>query len=154
MSPLEIRLIAYAIVLGLYTWGIHTLDAHHYERVEAAEKLAQANAYAAQQSQVIASLRTQEAATQAAEKQYETLKATADATAQRFSDSLRAYESLRARAVPAASGPAALTDAAARIPCSDPELDRLSNAAIKAALNDTATLTGLQTWAVTSSASH
>lgn len=151
MTPLEIRLIAYIVTGLLYTgfvsWGSVTLESHHRDRVEAADKLAQAAQVQVQQAQVIADLKAQQAATVAAENKYETLKNDYAALSSRFDSSLSNYTQVHGQLVSATSTAAALTHAAATGACSDTEVGRLSGEAVKAALSDAAELAGLQTWA-------
>lgn len=153
MTALEIRLIAYALgflaIVGVTAWSVHTLDAHHYERLEAADKLAQAAAFQAQQQKTIDDLKAQQAATQAAEKQLETLKAATDGTSRQLSDSVRAYAELRRGLLSATSTAATLADATSKGAQRDSELANLVQQATAGCLNDAAALTALQTWAGT-----
>lgn len=75
MTALEIRIIAYAVgfllVVGMTAWAVHTLDAHHYERIEAAEKAAQADLLAEAQRNVIAAQTAQRAAETKVETEHE-----------------------------------------------------------------------------------
>lgn len=77
MTPLELRIIAYALAallsFGAVAWGVHTLDAHHYERIAQADKLAQDQALQDAQQQVIAAQAERAAATQQVERAHELL---------------------------------------------------------------------------------
>lgn len=151
MNPLEFRLIAYALVtmlaLGGAGWAGHRLTALHYEAMIAKDTEARNQAVQTAKDGVIADLKLQIVATQAAEKKYDDLKAGNVALAQRFADSLRAYQGLRSNGMSAPAGSAAIANAASQGPCSDPELERLSGEAVKASLDDAAALTALQEWA-------
>lgn len=77
MSPFEIRLIAYAVLalvtMGGAAWGAHVITSHHYERLMAADKLAQDTALQEAQQKVIAAQTERAAATQQVEKAHELL---------------------------------------------------------------------------------
>lgn len=151
MTPLEIRLLSYIaaglLYSGLLIWGTVTLTSHHFERVEAADKLAQASAIQVQQQKTLDDLKAQQVATQAAEQKYVELKANNDRVAQQFADSLRAYQGLRASVLSAASSTAALADAARAGADRDTRLAELARSAVEACQNDAAQLTALQQWA-------
>jgi chlorite dismutase len=147
MNPLEIRAII-AVVLALGAgWGGYTLASHHYERLMATDRIAQDTAIQAQQVKAIADLQAQQAATVAAEKQYEALKATSDGLSQRLADSVSNYASLRGSVLSTASSAAALADAARASSTSNSELASLVRSATEACEGDAAQLTALQTWA-------
>jgi len=151
VTALEIRLLSYIaaglLYSGLLIWGTVTLTSHHFERLEAADKIAQAAAVQASQQKTIDDLKTQQAATAAAEQKYADLKASNDRVAQQFADSLRAYQGLRASVLSAASSTAALADAARAGADRDTRLAELARSAVQACQNDAAQLTALQQWA-------
>lgn len=158
MNPLELRILAYGVLALLFAggniWLGYHFTAQHYQALAARDAMARDQAIQIQQQQAIAALKAQQAATAAAEKQYETLKATSDATAQRLSDSLSNYAALRGSLLSTAASTATLADAARQGASRNTELAGLVRQATEACLSDAATLTGLQTWAATSSASH
>lgn len=147
MTALEIRLLAYAALLGLFAWGIHTLDAHHYERLEALEQVARDNAIQAQQQKAIADLQAQQAATVAAENRYVALKASSDDLSTRLARSVQEYGALRGSLVSATATAAALADAASQGARSNSEIAGLVREATGACLDDSAKLSALQAWA-------
>lgn len=151
MPAWEIKLLVY-IVLGLgYTgfvsWGSVTLTNHHWERVGAAEKLAQAAQVQVQQEKTIVELHAQQAATVAAEQKYVDLKAATSGISNQLSRSVSDYSALRRSVLSTASSAAALADAARQSSESDRQLTELVRQATNACLDDSTTLTALQTWA-------
>jgi len=151
MTALEIRLLAYALLALILLGGAGYVGAHftalHYERVMAADRAAQTQAILIEQQKTIAAQAAQQAATQAAEKQYEDLKASADATAQRLSDSVRQLAALHSFVLSSPPGSPAQPDAT---PAESTGPDRLAAAAgrvDKTCREDAARLTALQTWA-------
>lgn len=75
MTPLEIRIILYAVGAlvfgGSIAWASVTLTNHHWERVTAAEKLAQDEALAEAQRTVIAAQKAQKDAETKVETEHE-----------------------------------------------------------------------------------
>lgn len=151
MTALEIRLIAYVFAglayTGFISWGAVTLTNHHRDRVEAAEKLEQAAEVQAQQAEAIADLKTQQAATAAAEQKYVDLKAATDGLSDQLSRSVQNYAELRRGILSTNASTAALADAARQGAERDSQLAGLVRQATSACLEDSATLTALQTWA-------
>jgi hypothetical protein len=128
-------------------WTAYKLTSMHYESIIAADQHAQDVALQASQDKAIADLKTQQAATQAAEKQYADLKTTYDGLSGKLADGVRAYAELRRGLVSATSTAAALADAASQGASRDSELAKLSGQAAQSCLDDAAALTGLQAWA-------
>ena len=151
MSPLELRILMYGVLALVFGGGNIWIGCHftaqHYEALMARDAAARDQAIQTQQQQAIAALTAQQAATAAAEKQYETLKATSDGLSQRLVDSLSNYTALRGGLLSTAANTAALADAARKGAGRDSELAGLVRQATEACLNDAATLTALQTWA-------
>lgn len=151
MNPLELRLIAYAIVtlflLGGAGWAGHRLTALHYEAIISRNQIAQDQAVLAQQTKALAVLQVQQAATQAAEKQYADLKSTSDGLSQRLADSVSNYAALHRGIMSATSAATAAADAASQGAKRDSELAGLVRQATEACQGDAAELTALQTWA-------
>lgn len=151
MTALEIRLIAYVLAglfyTGFISWGAVTLTNHHWERVTAAEKLAQAAEVQTQQVKVISDLKSQQAATVAAEQKYVDLKAATSGISDQLSRSVSEYSALRRGVLSTSASAAALADAARQGTQRDTELAGLVRQATGACLEDSATLTALQTWA-------
>lgn len=146
MSIIELRALIYVAVLFLGGWGGWTLASHHYERLEAVQKLAQDQALQAQQAKAISDLRAQQAATVAAEKQYADLKVTADSSAQQLARSVSEYAALHRSLLSATGAAASLADAASKGAQRDSELAGLVQQAVAACQGDAAELTALQTW--------
>lgn len=151
MPAWEIKLLVY-IVLGLgYTgfvsWGSVTLESHHRDRVEAADKLAHASQVEAQQAQSISDLKVQQAATVAAEQKYVDLKAATSGISDQLARSVSEYSALRRGVLSTNASTAALADAARQSAERDSSLAGLVRQATVACLDDSATLTALQTWA-------
>jgi len=75
MTALEIRLLSYIaaglLYTGLVIWATVTLTSHHYERVEAADKLAIDQALQTAQTNVIAAQNAQKEAEQKVETEHE-----------------------------------------------------------------------------------
>ncbi len=75
MSPLEIRIILYAVGAlifgGSIAWGAVSITSHHYERIMAADKLAQDEALQDAQQKVIAAQAEREKATQQVQKAHD-----------------------------------------------------------------------------------
>lgn len=151
MTVLEIKLIVYGLLflalVGGVSWVTYTLTSHHYERLEAADKLAQDQALAQAQNQVIAAQKAQQAAAQSAEKQYADLKSHDDTLARALSGSVSNYAALSRGVVSTSATTAAFADAARAGAERDRELTVLVQQAIGACLGDAAELTALQTWA-------
>ena len=151
MTALELRLIAYGLgallIIGTVGTGGYKLAAHHYQALMAADKAAQEEALHEADQRVIAAQQAQAAASDAAEKQYENLKADSDALGHRLTDSLREYAALRGLIVSEASHPAGSADAAGQGTQGNPGIADLSGQAASACLEDAAKLTSLQTWA-------
>lgn len=151
MPTWEIKLLVY-IVLGLgYTgfvsWGAVTLTNHHWERVGAAEKIAEAAKVEVQQTKSIADLRSQQAATVAAEQKYVDLKAATSGISDQLARSVSDYSQLRRGVMSTSASTAALADAARQSAERDSSLTSLVRQATGKCLEDSATLTALQTWA-------
>lgn len=129
MTPLELRIIVYAIVavlsFGAVAWGVHALDAHHYERIAQADKLAQDQALEQAQRNVIAAQAAQHAAESKAESEHEIL-VKADATSRdAVLGSVRGLESaLHLIRLPTAMGDPAAVQGSTAGAGSDPELER------------------------------
>jgi septal ring factor EnvC (AmiA/AmiB activator) len=157
MTPLEIKILIYGVLALIFASGNIWLGCHftaqHYEALQARDALARDQAIQSQQEKAIAALTAQQAATAAAEKQYADLKSTADGLSQRLADSLRTYTQIRSGLLSSASNTAALADATREGTQRNTELVGLVQRATEACLGDSAQLTGLQTWA-TSSTSH
>src|SRR5579859_5820342 len=136
MTLLELRLIAYGIlflgIVGASAWGSYVITSHHYERVMQAERLAQDAALQTHQAKAIADLQAQQAATTAAEKQFETLKAISDGLSQRLADSVSNYASLRGSVLSTATSAAALANAARQGAQRDSQLAGLVRQAVAA----------------------
>lgn len=147
MTPLEIRAIITVVLALLSGWGGYTLASHHYERLMAADRIAQDSALQIAQQKSIAELQAQQSATVAAENQYAALKVTSDQLSTTLADSVRQYASLRGSVLSTASSTAALADAARQSAASDSELAGLVRSATEACEGDAAQLTALQTWA-------
>lgn len=151
MTALELRLICYGLVFLIIVGGAGTagyrLATHHYQALMAADTAAQQEALADAQRQVIAAQQAQAAATDAAEKQYENLKANSDALGQRLTDSLRQYAALRSVLVSQAARPATEPHAAGEGSGSPAGIADLAGRAATACEEDAAELTALQTWA-------
>lgn len=151
MPAWEIKLLVY-IVLGLgYTafvsWESVTLESHHRDRVEAADKLAQASQVEAQQAQSISDLKVQQAATVAAEQKYVDLKAATSGISDQLARSVSEYSSLRRGVLSTNASTAALADAARQSAERDSGLTSLVRQATSFCLDDSATLTAFQIWA-------
>jgi len=151
VSPLEIRLIAYIFAGLLYTgfvsWGAATIESHHRDRVEAADRLAQAAQVQAQQVKAIADLKAQQAATAVAEQKYADLKAATSGISDQLARSVSDYAALRRGILSTSATAATLADAARQGAQRDSELASLVRQATSACLEDSTTLTALQTWA-------
>jgi septal ring factor EnvC (AmiA/AmiB activator) len=151
MTALEIRLLAYLgagiAYTALIVWATVTLTNHHWERVTAADRLAQAAQVQAQQQKTIDDLKAQQAATAAAEQKYAELKANTAGLSDQLSRSVSEYSALRRGLVSATSSTAALADAARAGAQRDSELAGLVRQATEACQGDAAQLTALQIWA-------
>ena len=151
MTALEIRLLSYIaaglLYTGLIIWGTVTLTSHHFERIEAADRLAQAAQVQTQQQKTIDDLKAQQAATQAAEQKYADLKATTAGLSDQLSRSVSEYTALRRGLVSTAASTAALADAARQGTERDSQLASLVRSATEACEGDAAELTALQQWA-------
>lgn len=158
MNPLELRIIVYCVAAILFgacnIWIGYHFTAQHYEAIAARDALARDQAIQTQQEKAIAALTAQQAATAAAEKQYADLKTTADGLSDRLAASVSGYAALRRGILSATTSAASAADAAAQGARRDTELAGLVRQATAACLGDAAQLTGLETWASTSSASH
>lgn len=151
MSAWEIKLLVY-IIFGLgYTafvsWGSVTLESHHRDRIEAAEKLAQAAKVQSQQIKSIADLKVQQAATVAAEQKYVDLKAITSGISDQLARSVSEYSALRRGILSTNASTTALADAARQSAERNTQLAGLVRQATSSCLDDSATLTALQTWA-------
>lgn len=151
MSAWEIKLLVY-IIFGLgYTafvsWGSVTLESHHRDRIEAAEKLAQAAEVQSQQIKSIADLKVQQAATVAAEQKYVDLKAITSGISDQLARSVSEYSALRRGILSTNASTTALADAARQSAERNTQLAGLVRQATSSCLDDSATLTALQTWA-------
>lgn len=151
MTALEIRLLAYgllaSILLGGAAIGGYKLAAHHYQRVMAADQVAQQNAVIAAEEKTQAIEAEQQAAAAAAERRYEDLQASASTLGGELTRSLRQYASLRDRLVPAGAGTAPGPHAAGAQPGGAQGLAGLAGEAATACAEDAARLTALQQWA-------
>lgn len=151
MTPLEMRLICYGLaallIIGGAGVGGYELAAHHYQRLAAAEQIAQANAVIAQQQKNAALVAQQQAAGVAAEKQYDDLKASATTLGDELADSLREYESLRTHLLPTTASTASEPDAAPAGAGGTEQVATLAGSAATACLGDAAELQALQSWA-------
>lgn len=142
MTPLELRVIVYAIVavlaFGSVAWGVHTLDAHHYERIAQVDKLAQDQALEQAQRNVIAAQAAQHAAESKAESEHEIL-VKADTTSRDAAlGSVRSLEAaLHLIRLPTAVGNPGAVPGASPVAGGDPRIaglvDRL-NASIERAI--------------------
>lgn len=152
MTALELRLIAYGLLaflmLGGSGFGGYQLASHHYERLMAADQLAQQNAVIAAQEKTAAVVAAQQAASIAAEKQYEDLRTSANTLGDQLANSLRQYASLRDAIVSTAGSSAASAHAASKGPSGDQSLTGLAGQAATGCLEDAAELTALQSWAL------
>src|SRR5690348_7021218 len=110
MTVLELRILVYGLAALLIISGAgfcgYELSAHHYQRLMAADQVAQQNAVIAEQQKNVALVAQQQAASIAAEKQYEDLKASATHLGGELATSLREYAALRASLVPSAASAA------------------------------------------------
>jgi hypothetical protein len=152
VTALEIRLIAYALaglaLIGGSIWLGHIVTAHHYERIMAADKLAQDEALQAAQQKTIAAEAAQRAAESKAENEH-ALLVKADATSRdAVLGSVRSLEAaLHLRGVPPAVGNPGAVPPGASIPAGDSRiaglverLDTSIERAIAACQHDSATL--------------
>lgn len=130
MTPLEIRLIAYALgflaIVGMTAWGVHTLDKHHYERITSLQKLAQDEALAEAQRTVIAAQKAQKDAETKVETEHE-LRTQADTVSRAaVLSSVRGLESaVHSRILSAAVANPGAVQAAERGAGSDSRLQEL-----------------------------
>lgn len=151
MTALEIRLIAYAltalILLGGAGWLGYHFTAAHYERVIALRDAAEAKALDESRQQVIAAQQAQAEAIQKGETRYADLKTQYDSLSGNLANSVRQYASLRGLIVSSAPGTSPKPDAAGPSAASLDGLAELVRRATAACANDSAELTGLQTWA-------
>lgn len=151
MTPLEIRLIAYAIaaiaLLGGSGFISYRVTANHYEALIARDRQAQDKALQDAQQSVIAAQQAQQSATQASEKKYVDLKNQYDALGSHLADSVRQYATLRSGIVSATSTAATAADAAAQSAERTSELAILVRQAVDAIADDSAQCAALQQWA-------
>lgn len=151
MTALEIRLIAYgALVLalmGLGGWSGYRLTRNHYEAVIQADRAAQQQALTDAQQKVISAQNAQAAATQQAEQQYASLKASYDSLGTRLADSVRELTQIHSLVLSSGSGSTAEPHAAGQGSGGDTELAGAAGEAASACLTDAAELTALQIWA-------
>lgn len=151
MTALELRILTYGLaallLIGTVGTGGYKLASHHYQALMAADRAAESEALTNAQARVIAAQQAQAAASDAAEKQYEHLKADSDALGKRLTDSLRQYSALRGLIVSQASHPSGSADATGPRTGGTPDVAELSGQAASACLKDAAELTALQSWA-------
>lgn len=151
MTALEIRLILYSLagllLIGGSVWlGYHFTREYYVDQIERTQA-AQAQALSQAQQAVIAAQNTQQAASQAAEKQYADLSKANGDLSNRLASSLQNYTQLRGGIVSATSTAAAAVNAASEGTRRNTELVGLVRQATDACLGDAAQLTALETWA-------
>ena len=136
MTALEFRLIAYGLLFLIIVGGSGFLGYHiaarHYQAVMAADRAASEQAVLAQQERTIAAQNAANAASVAAEKQYEDLKASSALVGDELSRSLRAYAYLRRSLMSSKSNTPSGSNATARGPEGDQSLAGLAGQAAKA----------------------
>lgn len=151
MTPLEIRLIAYAIAaLGLLTGSgliVYRITSNHYEALIARDRQAQDKALQDAQQNVIAAQQAQQNATRESEQKYVDLKNQYDALGSHLADSVRQYAALRGGIVSSTSTAATAADAASQSAQRVGELAVLVRQAVDAISDDTAQCAALQQWA-------
>lgn len=147
MNALELRAIIAVVLALLSGWGGYTLASHHYERLEAQAQVSRDQVAQAQQQKTIADLKSQQAATAAAEQKYVDLQAATNGLSDQLARSVQNYSDLRRGLVSATSTAAAAADAAREGADRDRELAGLVQQATAACLSDSTALTALQTWA-------
>ncbi len=155
MSPLEIRIILYAVGAlifgGSIAWGAVSITSHHYERIMAADKLAQDEALQDAQQKVIAAQAEREKATQQVQKAHELLVQADTASRAAVIGSVRNLETaLHLGGLSAAMGNPGQSGGAASSPGgpagSDPGVAKLNAAierAVQACQHDSAELAGI-----------
>lgn len=129
ISPLEIRIILYAVltlgIIGGTAWGVHTLDANHYERIAQADKLAQDEALQESQRNVIAAQKERDALKDQVEKDRATMAKADAASRDAVLGSVRSLESaLHLGGLSGAMDHSAQSGGSTTGAGSDPELER------------------------------
>ena len=151
MTALEIRLIAYGLLLALIVGGSgfmgYRISSRHYQALMAADKAAAQQAVLVQQQKVIAAQAAQQAASVAAEKQVEDAKASSALIGDELARSLRSYAYLRRSLLSAAAKPPSGADAATQGTSGPEGIAGLAGQAATACEEDAATLSALQSWA-------
>lgn len=131
MTPLEIRLIAYILAglayTGFISWGSVTLTSHHYERIMAAEKLAQDQVVQQAQADVITAQAARRAAEDRADQETQKREQADTSSRDTVVGSVRSLETaVRARLLPAAVGSPGSVQGAQSGAAGDPRLPELT----------------------------